>query len=226
MDGASPQTTTPILILLGPPGSGKGTQARKLEETFGFIQLSTGDLLRAAVAAGTPAGQAADAVMKAGGLVSDEIVLAILTDRLAQDDCKQGVVLDGFPRTTVQAEALDAMLAERGESIRAVVSLEVDDIEMVKRVAGRMTCGDCGEGFHDHFKPPSKEGICDACGAQNMTRRADDTAEAAISRLEAYAEQTAPLVAYYGARGTLHTVDAMQAIDAVENHIAQIARSG
>lgn len=225
MDGATTPTTTPILILLGPPGSGKGTQARKLEENFGFIQLSMGDLLRAAVAAGTQAGQAADAVMKAGGLVSDEIVLAILTDRLAQDDCKKGVVLDGFPRTNVQAEALDKMLAARGESIRAVVSLEVDDIEMVKRVAGRMTCGDCGEGFHDHFKPPAVEGICDACGAQNMTRRADDTAATAISRLEAYAEQTAPLVSYYGARGALKTVDAMQPIDTIQNTIARIVRS-
>ncbi|GAB5448878.1 adenylate kinase [Gymnodinialimonas sp.] len=225
MDGTTHPTTTPILILLGPPGSGKGTQARKLEENFGFVQLSTGDLLRAAVAAGTEAGKAADAVMKSGGLVSDEIVLAILTDRLAQDDCKKGVVLDGFPRTTVQAKALDAMLAERGERIRAVISLEVDDIEMVKRVAGRMTCGDCGEGFHDHFKPPAREGICDACGAQNMTRRADDTAATAISRLEAYAEQTAPLVAHYGAQGALHTVDAMQAIDTIQNNIAQIVRS-
>lgn len=225
MDGAATPTTTPILILLGPPGSGKGTQARKLEETFGCIQLSTGDLLRAAVKAGTKAGQAADTVMKAGGLVSDEIVLAILTDRLAQDDCKTGVVLDGFPRTTVQAEALDTMLATRGDSIRAVISLEVDDTEMVKRVAGRMTCGDCGEGFHDHFKPPAKEGVCDACGAQNMTRRADDNAATAISRLEAYNAQTAPLVAYYGARGALHAVDAMQAIDTVQNQIAQIVRS-
>ncbi|OAN81791.1 adenylate kinase [Jannaschia sp. EhC01] len=225
MDGATTPTTTPILILLGPPGSGKGTQARKLEEDFGFVQLSTGDLLRAAVAAGTEAGQAADAVMKAGGLVSDEIVLAILTDRLTHDDCKQGVVLDGFPRTTGQAKALDQMLADRGESIRAVISLEVDDVEMVKRVAGRMTCGDCGEGFHDHFKPPAQDGVCDACGAQNMTRRADDNAATAISRLEAYAEQTAPLVAHYGARGALHAVDAMQAIDAVQDHIARIVKS-
>ncbi|MBY4892872.1 adenylate kinase [Rhodobacteraceae bacterium N5(2021)] len=225
MDGATTPTTTTILILLGPPGSGKGTQARKLEGDFGFVQLSTGDLLRAAVAAGTEAGQAADEVMKAGGLVSDEIVLAILTDRLTHDDCKQGVVLDGFPRTTGQAEALDQMLADRGESIRAVISLEVDEVEMVKRVAGRMTCGDCGEGFHDHFKPPAQDGVCDTCGAQNMTRRADDNAATAISRLEAYAEQTAPLVAHYGARGALHAVDAMQAIDAVQDHIARIVKS-
>lgn len=225
MDGAVTAATTPILILLGPPGAGKGTQARKLEERFGVIQLSTGDLLRAAVAAGTEAGKAADAVMKAGGLVSDEIVLAILTDRLAQEDCASGVVLDGFPRTTAQAEALDAMLAERGEGISAVISLEVDDAAMVKRVAGRFTCGCCGEGFHEAFKPTAIEGVCDGCGSRNMTRRADDTAETALSRLKAYAEQTAPLVAYYGASGSLHCVDAMGDIDAIETEISRIVGS-
>lgn len=225
MDGADIPATTPILILLGPPGAGKGTQARKLEERFGVIQLSTGDLLRAAVSAGTEAGKAADAVMKAGGLVSDEIVLAILTERLAQDDCAKGVVLDGFPRTTAQAEALDAMLTERGQGIRAVISLEVDDVAMVKRVAGRFTCGCCGEGFHEDFKPTTIEGVCDACGSRNMTRRADDNAETAMSRLKAYAAQTAPLVAYYGARGTLHNVDAMGEIATIETEISRIVAS-
>lgn len=225
MDGAITPATTPILILLGPPGAGKGTQARKLEERFGVIQLSTGDLLRAAVSAGTEAGKAADAVMKSGGLVSDEIVLAILTERLAQDDCAKGVVLDGFPRTTAQAEALDAMLAKRGEGIRAVISLEVDDVAMVKRVAGRFTCGCCGEGFHEDFKPTTIDGVCDACGSRNMTRRADDNAETAMSRLKAYAEQTAPLVAYYGARGTLHKVDAMGDIATIETEIGRIVAS-
>ncbi|MBF9041758.1 adenylate kinase [Rhodobacterales bacterium HKCCE4037] len=222
MDGATTPTTTPILILLGPPGAGKGTQARKLEEGFGLIQLSTGDLLRAAVKDGTEAGRAAEAVMKAGGLVSDDIVLAILTDRLAQEDCARGVVLDGFPRTTAQAEALDAMLAERGQGIRAVISLEVDDEAMVKRVSGRFTCGTCGEGFHEEFKPTAITGVCDACGSRNMTRRADDNAETARSRLEAYTEQTAPLVAYYDARGTLARVDAMGDIDAIGAQINQI----
>ena len=225
MDGATTPTTTPILILLGPPGAGKGTQARKLEEGFCVIQLSTGDLLRAAVAAGSEAGKAADAVMKSGGLVSDEIVLAILTDRLAQADCAKGVVLDGFPRTTAQAEALDAMLAERGEGIRAVISLEVDDVAMVKRVAGRFTCGTCGEGFHEEFKPTAIAGVCDVCGSRNMTRRADDNAETAMSRLKAYAEQTAPLVTYYGNRGTLHRVDAMADIDAIGTEISRIVAS-
>lgn len=225
MDGATQTSSKPILILLGPPGSGKGTQARKLEEEFGFIQLSTGDLLRAAVADGTDAGKAADAVMKAGGLVSDDIVIAILTDRLAHDDCKSGVVLDGFPRTTAQAEALDTMLSGRGDGIRAVISLEVDDIEMVKRVAGRFTCGCCGEGFHEHFKPTAVAGICDACGSDQMTRRADDNAKTATQRLDAYAKQTAPLVAYYGARGTLACVDAMGKIDTIAAQIRQIVEA-
>lgn len=225
MDGTSHPTGAPILILLGPPGSGKGTQARKLEETFGFIQLSTGDLLRAAVAAGTEAGKAADTVMKSGGLVSDEIVLAILTDRLAQDDCRKGVVLDGFPRTTAQAEALDEMLADRDTGIHAVISLEVDDVQMVKRVSGRFTCAKCGEGYHDDFKPTAKPDICDVCGASEMTRRADDNAETAISRLEAYAKQTAPLVAYYDRRGTLSRVDAMGDIDRIGKQITQIVGS-
>ena len=225
MDGATVQTTSPILILLGPPGAGKGTQARRLEETFGFVQLSTGDLLRAAVAAGTEAGKAAEAVMKAGGLVSDEIVLAILTDRLAQDDCAKGVVLDGFPRTTAQAEALDAMLVSRGQSLHAVISLEVDEVRMVQRVVGRSTCADCGEGYHDTFKPPLKEGVCDNCGSNNLTRRADDNAQTAMSRLDAYAAETAPLVAYYDAKKALHRVDAMQDIENIETQIAQIVRS-
>ena len=220
MDGAQTPTTTPIVILLGPPGAGKGTQARKLEETFGFVQLSTGDLLRAAVAAGTEAGKAAQAVMVAGGLVSDEIVLAILSERLAQDDCAKGVVLDGFPRTTVQAEALDAMLAERGQGIHAVISLEVEEDAMVARVAGRFTCGSCGEGYHDDFKPTALSGVCDACGSRNMTRRADDNAETARARLQAYTEQTAPLVAHYDARGTLARIDAMGGIDSITKDIA------
>lgn len=225
MDGATSPTTTPILILLGAPGSGKGTQARRLEDAFGFVQLSTGDLLRAAVAAGTEAGQEAAAVMKAGNLVSDEVVLAILTERLAEDDCTKGVVLDGFPRTTAQAEALDDMLADRGQSISAVVSLEVDEVRMVRRVAGRFTCGACGEGYHDEFKPTSKPGICDACGSTEMTRRADDNAKTAMSRLDTYARETAPLVAYYDTQNTLRRVDAMASMDTVEDQIAQIVRS-
>lgn len=209
-------TITPaVLILLGPPGAGKGTQARLLEDKFGLVQLSTGDLLRAAVAAGTEAGKQAKAVMEAGELVSDEIVIAILRDRLAEPDVAKGVILDGFPRTTVQAEALDTLLAETGQQINAAISLEVDDAAMVSRISGRYTCGGCGEGYHDQFKTPKVAGVCDKCGGTEMQRRADDTAETVASRLEAYHAQTAPLIAYYQGKGVLKRVDAMLAIDAV-----------
>ncbi len=177
--------TPAVLILLGPPGAGKGTQARMLEEKYGLVQLSTGDMLRAAVAAGTDAGKAAKAVMEAGNLVSDEIVINILRDRLTQDDCRKGVILDGFPRTTVQAEALDTLLAESGQKINAAVSLEVEDAAMVTRISGRYTCGTCGEGYHDTFKQPAKDGVCDKCGGTEFKRRADDNAETVASRLEA-----------------------------------------
>ena len=214
MDGQT-ITAAPVLILLGPPGAGKGTQARMLEDTFGLVQLSTGDLLRAAVAQGTEAGKQAKAVMEAGGLVSDEIVIAILRDRLAEPDVAKGVILDGFPRTTVQAEALDTLLAETGQQINAAISLEVDDAAMVARISGRYTCGGCGEGYHDQFKTPKVAGVCDKCGGTEMQRRADDTAETVASRLEAYHAQTAPLIAYYERKGVLKRVDAMLAIDAV-----------
>ncbi|MEY8839092.1 adenylate kinase, partial [Cribrihabitans sp. XS_ASV171] len=177
------ETTPAVLILLGPPGAGKGTQARMLEEGFGLVQLSTGDLLRAAVAAGTEAGQRAKAVMEAGALVSDDIVIAILRDRLAEPDCARGVILDGFPRTTVQAAALDELLAANGQKIDAAISLEVEDAAMVTRISGRYTCGSCGEGYHDTFKQPEQAGICDKCGGTEFKRRADDNAETVASRL-------------------------------------------
>ena len=197
------------LILLGPPGAGKGTQARMLMDRFGLVQLSTGDLLRGAVAAGTEAGLAAKAVMEKGELVSDEIVLAVLKERLDQPDVAAGTILDGFPRTAAQAEALDALLAERGQQIDAVISLEVDDEAMIERVSGRYTCGSCGEGYHDSFKQPAKEGVCDNCGGTQMKRRADDNAETVRTRLTAYHADTAPLIDYYAARGTLTGIPAM-----------------
>ena len=213
-----------VLILLGPPGAGKGTQARMLEKQFGLVQLSTGDLLRAAVAAGTPAGQAADEVMKSGALVSDQIVIDILRDRLTEPDCASGVILDGFPRTDVQAEALDSLLAENGQKINAAISLEVDDTAMIERVTGRYTCADCGEGFHDSFKIPKQAGVCDGCGSADMKRRADDNAETVGGRLVAYHAQTAPLISYYEGKGALQRVDAMGPIDAIGASLSNVVQ--
>jgi len=225
MDGVTtPDAASAVLILLGPPGAGKGTQARMLEEELGLVQLSTGDLLRAAVAAGTQAGKAAKAVMEAGELVSDEIVLAVLKDRLADPDVAKGVILDGFPRTTVQAEALDTLLDQSGQRINAAISLEVDDSAMVTRISGRFTCGGCGEGYHDSFKPTEKTGVCDKCGSTDMKRRADDNAETVAARLDAYHTQTAPLIAYYDQKGALERVDAMGAIDDIARELGRIAK--
>jgi adenylate kinase len=211
-----------VLILLGPPGAGKGTQARMLEDRFGLVQLSTGDLLRAAVAAGTPAGLAAKTVMEAGGLVSDEIVLAILKDRMAEPDTARGVILDGFPRTAGQAEALDRLLAGAGGRVTAAISLEVDDAAMVGRVSGRYTCAGCGEGYHDEFKLPATAGACDKCGGTAFKRRADDNAETVRARLQAYHAQTAPLIAHYRAMGVLETIDAMGSIESIAEGLGTI----
>jgi adenylate kinase len=222
MQTAQQLNTRPVLILLGPPGAGKGTQARMLEQRFGLVQLSTGDLLRAAVAAGTEAGRAAQAVMAEGGLVSDDIVIAILGDRLAEPDCAAGVILDGFPRTTVQASALDALLADLGQGVDAAISLEVDDAEMVTRISGRYTCADCGEGYHDIFKPSAIEGVCDKCSGGSMKRRADDNADTVAQRLEAYHAQTAPLIDYYGDRNILRRVHAMGEIGDIAGELEAI----
>lgn len=222
MDGSKAPTTAPVLILLGPPGAGKGTQARMLDHAYGLVQLSTGDLLRAAVAAGTDAGNAAKAVMDAGGLVSDDIVIAILRDRLAEPDCARGVILDGFPRTTIQAEALDRLLSEQGKRINAAISLDVDDAAMVARIAGRFTCGGCGEGYHDSFKLPAIKGKCDTCQSTAFKRRADDTPTTVATRLAAYHAQTAPLIAFYETQGALARVDAMGAIDDVATALGAI----
>jgi adenylate kinase len=212
----------PVLILLGPPGAGKGTQARMLEEDFGLVQLSTGDLLRAAVAAGTEAGRRAKAVMEAGQLVSDDIVLAILKDRMAEPDVAKGIILDGFPRTAGQAAALDGLLAEAGARVTAAVSLEVEDEAMIARVSGRYTCAGCGEGYHDQFKRPAKAGTCDKCGGTAMKRRADDNAETVRERLQAYHAQTAPLIAHYDRLSVLERVPAMGSIDSIRARLADI----
>ena len=224
MSDTATQTRPVNLILLGPPGAGKGTQARMLEQTFGLVQLSTGDLLRGAVAAGTAAGLAAKAVMERGDLVSDAIVLAVLQERLDQPDVAAGIILDGFPRTAGQAKALDDLMTERGQQIDAVISLAVVDEAMVARVSGRYTCAGCGEGYHDEFKQPATAGVCDGCGGTQMKRRADDNAETVRTRLAAYHADTAPLIDYYAARGTLTEIDAMADIDDVRAGMDAIVR--
>ena len=212
----------PVFILLGPPGAGKGTQARMLEEDFGLIQLSTGDLLRAAVASGSEAGKRAKAVMDAGGLVSDDIVLAVLQDRLSAPDVTRGIILDGFPRTAGQAAALDTLLAASNQRITAAISLEVDDAAMVGRISGRSTCATCGEGYHDEFKRPAKAGVCDKCGGTEFKRRADDNAETVRDRLTAYHAQTAPLITYYDGKGVLERVNAMGDIADIRSHLGTL----
>ena len=218
-------TRAPVLILLGPPGAGKGTQARMLAEAFGLVQLSTGDMLRDAVAKGTEAGKAAKSVMEAGKLVSDDIVLAILRDRLDAPDTGRGVILDGFPRTEAQAEALDDLLAAREGQVDAAIALEVEDDAMVARISGRYTCANCGEGYHDTNKVLAVAGVCDKCGGTEFDRRADDNAETVAARLAAYHEQTAPLISYYDRRGVIQRVDAMQDIGAVATALNRIVES-
>lgn len=204
-----------ILILLGPPGAGKGTQAQRLQDKHGLVQLSTGDMLRAAVAAGSEVGLKAKSVMESGGLVSDDIMTSIISDRLDQPDCKNGVILDGFPRTDAQAVALDEMLKSKGLELNAVIEMKTDDNILVERITGRYTCAKCGAGYHDSFLKPAKEGICDKCGGSEFSRRNDDNAKTVISRLEAYHKQTAPLLPYYRGKGILKQVDGMAGIDEV-----------
>jgi adenylate kinase len=217
-------SNVPVLILLGPPGAGKGTQAKNLEDQFALVQLSTGDLLRQAVSAGTDAGQAAKSVMESGGLVSDEIVINILADRISDPDCSAGVILDGFPRTIPQAEALSKLLKSKGTQVHAAISLEVEDDAMVERISGRHTCDGCGEGYHETFKRPTVEETCDKCGGQKFRRRADDNADTVRRRLVAYHNETAPLIAFYENVGALQTLDAMGDIDAITNTLRQMVR--
>jgi adenylate kinase len=214
------------LILLGPPGAGKGTQAAWLRDTYGIPQLSTGEMLREAVAKGTEVGRQAKSIMEAGELVSDEVIVRIVADRIDEPDCARGFILDGFPRTVAQAEALDRMLAERGLTLDAVVEIAVDNDALVERISGRFSCARCGAGYHDSFKPTAKPGVCDVCGSTEFIRRKDDNAETVKSRLVAYEAQTAPLLPFYRAKGLLRTVDGMAPIEEVTAAIGKALEAG
>ena len=207
------------LVLLGPPGAGKGTQAQRLVESYGIPQLSTGDMLRAAVRNGTEVGKRAKAVMDAGKLVSDDIVNAIVSERIDGSDAARGFVFDGYPRTLAQADVAESMLASKGMELDAVVEIRVDDDVLVERIAGRYTCARCGAGYHDTSLEPKVAGVCDKCGSHEFKRRPDDNAETLRTRLQAYYKETSPLIGYYHAKGKLRSVDGMAGIDEVTRQI-------
>jgi adenylate kinase len=207
------------LILFGPPGAGKGTQAKRLEERYALAQLSTGDMLRALVAGGSPLGEQAKDIMTAGKLMPDALMIAMIAERITQPDCANGFILDGFPRTVPQAEALDRMFNEKGLKLDHVIEMAVDDAALVERVTGRFTCAKCGAGYHEKFQRPEIDGVCNVCGSTEFTRRADDNAETVKARLAAYHQQTAPILPYYQSRGVLEHVDGMAAIDDVTRQI-------
>ena len=212
------------IILLGPPGAGKGTQAQRLQAERGMIQLSTGDMLRAAVKSGSPVGLQAKAVMEAGELVSDAIVSALIGERL-DDAGSAGAIFDGYPRTRAQAEALDLLLAERGRRLDHVIELCVDEDALVERITGRFTCAKCGTGYHDTFKQTRVDGVCDVCGSTEFVRRPDDNEETVRTRLAEYRAKTAPILPYYEERGLVRRVDGMGTPDEVADEIDAILDS-
>ncbi len=212
------------LILLGPPGAGKGTQAKILEQAHGFKQLSTGDMLRAAIAAGSETGLKAKAIMDRGDLVSDDVILGIVAERLKKPDVSKGVVFDGFPRTPAQAESLDKMLGTHGSKLDAVIEMKVDDEALVKRITGRYTCAKCGAGYHDEFAKPKTLGTCDKCGGTEFTRRPDDNEKTVRDRLQVYNKQTAPLVEYYRGQGNLYVINGMAEIAEVTREMEAVLK--
>ena len=208
------------IILLGPPGAGKGTQARKLVEGRTMVQLSTGDMLREARSSGTEMGKKVAAIMDAGELVTDEIVIGLIEEKL--EEGAEGYIFDGFPRTLAQADALGDLLKRKGQSLDAVIEMRVDDAALVRRIVGRFTCGNCGEVYHDETKRPKMDGVCDVCGASDFRRRADDNEESLRTRLMEYYKKTSPLIGYYYARGDLETVDGLASMEEVERSIAGV----
>lgn len=212
------------IILLGPPGAGKGTQAKRLEETRGLVQLSTGDMLRAERASQSELGRRVQAIMDAGNLVSDDIMVQMIETRIGAPDCGNGFILDGFPRTVPQAEALDTMLARRGLKLDHVIEMVVDEAALIDRIAGRFSCAKCGASYHNRYHRPKTEGVCDVCGSHEFVRRVDDNAETVKARLTAYAAQTAPILPYYRKKGILRQVDGMRSIDEVTLQIENILK--
>lgn len=212
------------ILLLGPPGAGKGTQAKRLEERYGMIQLSTGDMLRAERASGSALGRQVQAIMDAGKLVSDDIMIALIASRIAGIKGK-GFILDGFPRTVPQAQALDEMLEKNGIALDRVIELTVDEDALIDRISGRFSCKSCGASYHDRYHQPKEPGRCDICGSTDFVRRPDDNAETVKARLKAYREQTAPILPYYRAKGLLRSIDGMADIDSVAQQIETILKS-
>jgi len=210
------------LILLGPPGAGKGTQAKRLAWSHGLVHLATGDMLRQAIASGSALGQRVRTIMEAGELVPDDIMIALIGARIGEPDCRHGFILDGFPRTVPQAGALDAVLAEYGRRLDYVLLVEVDEAALVDRIAGRFTCQACGASYHERYRPPAVAGVCDVCGNSGLVCRPDDRPEAVKRRLQAYRNQTAPLLPYYQAKGVLRRVDGMAGIDQVARQIEAV----